>query len=178
MKKTFLAIFGVVAIFCVVMLYQIFSFDMQLETTIDRDRIEEVELVKEHIAENPNDNVKVTYIPNIEENKDIIRITDLKPNQVVSNNFFINGEARGWWFDSEYGNFLAAISDEHGNIFGRYDAMALTKNWDTDDFVPFRAPFVFEKPETDTGFIILERAHASEIVGGYKNTLVFPIRFR
>ncbi|MEK7084661.1 MAG: PQQ-dependent sugar dehydrogenase [Patescibacteria group bacterium] len=119
-----------------------------------------------------------TPVPNVEEHADTIRVTNLKPDDRVSDTLMVEGEARRWWFSGD-GLFTIRLVDSNGTLIGQYDAKALAdvkkKN---DAMVPFRSSLVFEYPKSDTGFLIFERWGWEKIVGGWKNMMVFPVRFR
>jgi hypothetical protein len=46
----------------------------------------------------------------------------------------------------------------------------------TEDFVPFEATIKFEKPDTETGFLVLERDNPSGLPE-YDDELIIAVRF-
>ncbi len=107
-----------------------------------------------------------------EEEKDIIVDSPL-PNQVISSPLVITGEARGTWFFEA--NFPVRLLDGNGEEITVYYARALDE-WMTEDFVPFQSEIEFEKPETDTGFLVLEKNNPSDI-REYDDEIIIPVRF-
>ncbi|MEA2015887.1 MAG: Gmad2 immunoglobulin-like domain-containing protein [Actinomycetota bacterium] len=107
------------------------------------------------------------------EEKDII-VESPGPNEVISSPLIITGEARGTWFFEA--NFTVKLLDGNGEEVAVHYAQALDE-WMTEDFVPFRAEIEFEMPETDTGFLILEKNNPSDI-REYDDELIVPVRFK
>ncbi len=107
-----------------------------------------------------------------EEEKDIIVDSPL-PNQVISSPLVITGEARGTWFFEA--NFPVRLLDGNGEEITVYYAQALDE-WMTEDFVPFQSEIEFEKPETGTGFLILEKNNPSDM-REHDDEIIIPVRF-
>lgn len=98
------------------------------------------------------------YIGNELEKQDLIRIDSPRPNVTVNSPLTVTGEARGYWFFEA--SFPIRIYDANGKELGWAIAQAQDE-WMTEDFVPFRASLVFEKPTTATGLLILEKDNPS-----------------
>jgi len=108
-----------------------------------------------------------------QEEKDII-VESPGPNEVISSPLIITGEARGTWFFEA--NFTIKLLDGNGGEIAVHYAQALDE-WMTEDFVPFRGEIEFEMPETDTGFLVLEKNNPSDI-REYDDELIIPVRFK
>jgi len=106
------------------------------------------------------------------EEKDIM-VESPKPNEVISSPLIITGEARGTWFFEA--NFPVKILNGNGEEIAVHYAEALDE-WMTEDFVPFRAEIEFEKPETATGFLVLEKNNPSDL-REYDDELIIPVSF-
>lgn len=91
-------------------------------------------------------------------NSDQIKVINPQPNQVIQSPLIITGEARGtWYFEA---TFPLKLMDANGNEIATHYAQA-EGEWMTEDFVPFKAELIFEKPSTDTGILILEKNNPS-----------------
>ena len=94
----------------------------------------------------------------IQDKSDLIRVSNIIPNQKIQSPLNIAGEARGFWFFEA--TFLIKILDANGHIIG--ETLAQAKNdWMTNDFVPFEARVNFEIPTTKTGILVLEKDNPS-----------------
>lgn len=103
-----------------------------------------------------------------------VRSVNIRPNVLVLSPLRINGEAKGNWFFEA--SFPVKIYDSNGKLLGSVPAQAQGE-WMTENFVPFSATLTFEKPETETGYLVLERDNPSglpENGGEYK----IPVRFK
>lgn len=89
---------------------------------------------------------------------DQIKVTKPAPNQVVQSPLIIEGEARGTWFFEA--TFPVKLLDVNGDVIATYFAHAQGE-WMTEDFVPFKAQLIFEKPATATGILILKKDNPS-----------------
>jgi len=71
----------------------------------------------------------------------------------------VSGVARGpWYFEASFPVFLI---DEQGTVIAQGVATAETE-WMTEDFVPFQAELVFEKPTVGArGTLLLKRSNPS-----------------
>ncbi len=106
------------------------------------------------------------------EEKDIVVNSPLA-DQVIQSPLIITGEARGTWFFEA--SFPVKLLDGNNIEIAAHYAQALS-DWMTEDFVPFQAEIEFEKPDTATGFLVLERDNPSGLPQ-YGDELVIPIRF-
>ncbi len=107
------------------------------------------------------------------QKQEVIRVDVPKPNQEVSSPIFISGEARGgWFFEASFG---AKILDGNRNIILQFP-ITTPLNWMTNDFVAFNSHVEFEKPSTQKGFLVLEKANPSGL-SGKEDSLVIPIKF-
>lgn len=89
---------------------------------------------------------------------DQIKVINPQPNQLIQSPLIVEGEARGTWFFEA--TFPVKLLDSNGNIIASHYAEAQGE-WMTEDFVPFIAQIEFEKPQTDTGVLLLEKDNPS-----------------
>lgn len=116
----------------------------------------------------------VEDIGNALEKQNFIKLTSPRPNDVVKSPLLVEGEARGtWYFEA---SFPITLMDSNGKVLARAPADAQS-NWMTENFVPFKAGLKFDPPDTDTGFLILEKDNPS---GLQKNAdaLKIPVKFK
>jgi hypothetical protein len=108
------------------------------------------------------------------EYKDLIKVFEPLPESLVSSPLTIKGEARGgWYFEADFPIFLF---DEEGNQLAVVVAQALD-DWMTEDYVPFEAEMAFPTPQTDTGYLILEKDNPSGLAE-HADQVRLPVRFR
>jgi hypothetical protein len=90
---------------------------------------------------------------------DDIFLTAPLPQDVITSPLMITGEAKGtWYFEA---TFPVVLTNWNGLIIAEGYATA-TQDWMTEDFVPFTAEIVFEKPNYgERGSLILQKANAS-----------------
>ena len=89
---------------------------------------------------------------------DQIKVTNPIPNQVVESPLTVEGEATGTWFFEA--TFPVNLLDANGDVIASNPAKAQGE-WMTQDFVPFIAQLIFEKPATDTGVLVLKKDNPS-----------------
>jgi hypothetical protein len=128
--------------------------------------------------EKPSNNF-VGDISNISEKSDLIKITNIVPNQEIENPVVIKGEARGFWFFEAI--FPILIVDWDGKIIGQGLASA-DGEWMTEDFVPFTATIEFNKSEisglySNRGSLILMKSNMSDLPAN-DDALEFPVNFK
>ncbi len=107
------------------------------------------------------------------EMEEFIKVTNPSPNQVISSPLTITGEARGGWFFEA--DFPVKLLDGKGDEIAVHYATA-ESDWMTEDFVPFKATIEFKKPDTEIGYLVLEKDNPS----GLKEndaSLIIPVRF-
>lgn len=104
---------------------------------------------------------------------DLIKVNNLKPNQIITSPLIITGEARGYWFFEA--SFPIKIYDADNNLLGIGIAQAQDE-WMTEVFVPFRAELEYSVPETKTGVLVLEKDNPSGLPEN-ADELRIPIRF-
>lgn len=111
--------------------------------------------------------------PTVYTKDDLIVVTIPKENQKIASPLVVEGMARGYWFFEA--SFPVKVVDEKGALLGVVPAQALGE-WMTEDFVPFRAELIFEKPTTQKGFLILEKDNPSGLPE-HADDLRIPIEF-
>lgn len=110
----------------------------------------------------------------LEDKSDLIRVTNIKQNDVVRSPLTVKGEARGnWYFEA---SFPVKLYDANGVELAVVPAQA-EGEWMTTEFVPFEASFTFPPPATDAGTLVLEKDNPSGLPE-YADQLVIPVRFR
>jgi immunoglobulin-like protein involved in spore germination len=107
------------------------------------------------------------------EKMDFIRLDDPRPNQIVISPLNITGEARGYWFFEA--DFPVILQDSQGNVLAESYATA-KGNWMTVDFVDFKSQLLFEKPEDNTGYLILQKDNPSDFEEN-SDSLKIPVKF-
>lgn len=122
----------------------------------------------------PDNKAFAEDIGNELEKLDLIRISNPRPNQIISSPLLIEGEARGFWFFEA--DFPVKLYDDNGNLITV--AIAQTQNdWMTKDFVPFKVELSFSAPATKKGILILEKDNPSGLLEN-DDSLVLPIFFQ
>lgn len=107
------------------------------------------------------------------EKSDLIKISNPRPNQIVSTPLEIAGEARGFWFFEA--SFPIKLFDGNGNLLAIAVAQAQGE-WMTENFVPFKAEIRFDKPSTEKGWLILEKDNPSGLPEN-ADELRVPVKF-
>lgn len=95
------------------------------------------------------------------EKRDLIRINNPRPNQIISSPLTITGEARGTWFFEA--SFPVSLVDWDGRIIAQGVAKAKS-DWMTTDFVPFEAILTFvvdPNSYSNRGSLILKKDNPS-----------------
>ena len=110
---------------------------------------------------------------NWRDKQNLIRVTNVKPNQIVASPLTVEGEARGYWFFEA--SFPARLFDANGSELIVIPAQAQGE-WMTENFVPFRVTLTFPPPETETGTLVLEKDNPSGLPE-HADELRIPIRF-
>ena len=102
-----------------------------------------------------------TFVEETEEDlisNDKIQVEYPTSGETITSPFELRGLARGpWYFEA---TFSAELVDANETILTELPVMA-EGDWMTEDFVPFSAMISFNKPQTDTGKLILRKANAS-----------------
>ncbi|HEX9664567.1 MAG TPA: Gmad2 immunoglobulin-like domain-containing protein [Patescibacteria group bacterium] len=105
---------------------------------------------------------------------DLIKISNPRPNQVITSPLAIEGQARGYWFFEA--DFPVRLFDANDQEIGLAIAQA-QGDWMTEDFVPFKAELTFDQPGTDRGYLILEKDNPSGLPEN-ADQLIVPVFFR
>lgn len=106
----------------------------------------------------------ITYtedIGNELDKSDLIKITNPRPNQIVSSPLEITGEARGLWFFEA--SFPVYLYDGNGKLVSQGLAQA-DGEWMTEDFVRFTSNLTFVQPKTKIGKLVLMKDNPSGIL--------------
>ncbi|MEK7612244.1 MAG: GerMN domain-containing protein [Patescibacteria group bacterium] len=107
------------------------------------------------------------------EKTNLIKITNPRPNEVVTSPLSITGEARGYWFFEA--SFPVELRDGNGNLLVQHYATAQGE-WMTEDFVPYSSIISFTAPTTATGTLILRKDNPSGLAE-HDDALFIPVRF-
>lgn len=105
--------------------------------------------------------------------KDLVKVTNLQPNQVIKSPFILKGEARGnWYFEA---SFPFQVLDNQGNILSEGQAKA-EADWMTTNYVPFTINIIFNAGTATSGKILLKKDNPS---GDpiHDDSLSIPVRF-
>lgn len=114
-------------------------------------------------------------IGNALEKQNLIRVTQPLPNTVISSPLTIQGEARGYWYFEA--SFPVKLFDANGNQIPTTPGyIQAQSDWMTENFVPFQAQIEFQKPNTKTGKLILEKDNPSGLPQN-ADQLTIPINF-
>lgn len=108
------------------------------------------------------------------EKTDLIRVTNIQPNQKINSPVKIVGEARGVWFFEA--SFPVSVFDDNGELLGNGIATAKDE-WMTENFVPFEANITFTKPQTDIGRLVLRKDNPSGLSEN-DDALFIPVAFK
>lgn len=101
----------------------------------------------------------VEDIGNALEKQNLIKLTKPTPNSIVSEEIYLSGLARGYWYFEA--SFPIVVKDDNGNFVGNGIAQAKSE-WMTENFVPFEAKIILsKKPTTKYGKIILNKDNPS-----------------
>lgn len=116
----------------------------------------------------------VEDIGNSLEKTDLIRVTNIQPNQKITSPVKITGEARGVWFFEA--SFPITVFDDNGEVLGQGIATA-KDDWMTENFVPFEANITFTAPKTDIGRLVLRKDNPSGL-SEHDDALFIPVVFK
>jgi len=107
------------------------------------------------------------------EKLNLIKVSSPRPNQDINSPLVIEGEARGVWFFEA--SFPIKLYDANNQLLATAIAQA-QGDWMTENFVPFKAELIFERPMTETGALILEKDNPSGLPAN-ADQLKIPIKF-
>ena len=107
------------------------------------------------------------------EKDDLIRISEPRPNAVITSPLVIKGMARGNWFFEA--SFPVKLYDGNGEELARGVAQA-KGSWMTTEFVPFEATLSFTMPTTTKGTLLLDKDNPSGLPEN-EDALRVPVRF-
>lgn len=90
--------------------------------------------------------------------KNLIKVSSPKESSKIESPLLVKGEARGSWYFE--GSFPIRVFDANNKELGVVPAKAIG-NWMTKEFVPFEAVLTFNKPNTKTGTLVLQKDNPS-----------------
>ncbi len=122
-------------------------------------------------AQTQNSTTTPTPTPTGKEN--LIRVSNVTANQIITSPLTITGTARGtWYFEA---SFPVELIDGNGKQLAIKAAQAQGE-WMTEDFVPFSVTLSFLQPTTATGTLILHKDNPSgDAIRD--DSLRIPVRF-
>lgn len=88
------------------------------------------------------------------------RVDDYSPGMIIESPAVVTGEAPGTWYFE--GRFSASLLNNRGEVLDKSPVKAKAE-WMQEGPVPFEIRFKFEKPETEKGWLVLEKANPSGI---------------
>ncbi len=107
------------------------------------------------------------------EKDNLIRISEPRPNTVISSPLTVKGMARGNWFFEA--SFPVRLFDGNGEMLTQSVAQAKL-DWMTKEFVPFEATLSFTMPTTTTGTLLLDKDNPSGLPEN-EDALRVPVKF-
>ena len=104
---------------------------------------------------------------------DTLIVAHPSPGELIISPDTIRGKARGTWFFE--GSFAIRLLNNNGKEIAVGIAQA-QEDWMTEDWVNFSAEIQFEKPASETGFLLFEKANPSG-KAKFDQSLKFSVRF-
>lgn len=114
-----------------------------------------------------------TTTPSATGKENLIRVTSVSSNQIVTSPLTVEGTARGYWYFEA--SFPVELLDGNGKRLAQGPATART-DWMTTEFVPFSITLTFAQPTTATGTLILHKDNPSGLPEN-DDELRIPVRF-
>ena len=105
--------------------------------------------------------------------ENLIRVTNVSSNQIVTSPLTIQGVARGYWYFEA--SFFVELVDGNGKVIASGPATART-DWMTEEFVPFSITLTFAQPTTATGTLIFHKDNPSGLPEN-DDEFRMPVRF-
>ncbi|MEK7654424.1 MAG: Gmad2 immunoglobulin-like domain-containing protein [Patescibacteria group bacterium] len=109
-----------------------------------------------------------------DDKNNLIVVDRPKTGEMAVSPLSISGKARGYWYFEA--SFPVRLLDGNSKLLALKPAQA-EDNWMTEEFVPFSVTLEFEKPETETGTLILQKDNPSGLPE-HDDELRIPVRFR
>ncbi len=117
---------------------------------------------------------QTTTPPTYPAKDDLIKVTNILPNQEITSPITIKGQARGvWYFEAV---FPIQIINDKKEIIGRGQGMT-ESDWMTNDYVSFTSTIDFNPGSSTSGEIILQKDNPSGLPKN-DNELQIPVRFK
>ncbi len=107
------------------------------------------------------------------EKDSLIRISEPRPNTVITSPLTVKGMARGNWFFEA--SFPVRLFNGNGEEIARGVAQAKSP-WMTTEFVPFEGTLMFTSPTTTAGTLLLDKDNPSGLPEN-EDALRIPVRF-
>lgn len=106
--------------------------------------------------------------------KDVIEVTEPKPNADVSSPFKLTGQAVGGWYYNDILN--VKLVDENDNVITT-KVIKATSSTQTDSMVPFTAAIVYDATQSAKAKLIIERTNPS-FSNGQLGPLIIPLHIQ
>lgn len=136
------------------------NFTLQAVQCLNYDNPRQAACLAERQAFSP-DNLGVQIANSLkflQDKSDLIKVNNIKPNQVIKSPLIIKGQARGSWFFEAV--FPIDLYDAQGREIATTQARALS-DWTTSDFVPFQATLTFKALSSTTGVLNFNKDNPS-----------------
>ena len=104
----------------------------------------------------------------------LIKVDNPQPNQAIESPLVVSGEARGFWYFEA--SFPVKLYDNDNSELAAGIAQAQGE-WMTENYVPFIATLEFIAPESNIGFLVLEKDNPSGLPEN-DDELRIPILFK
>jgi len=104
----------------------------------------------------------------------MIKVAQPQVGQFISSPLTIKGQAKGPWFFEA--SFPIVLTDEEGNEISTVVATA-QDDWMTEDMVDFEAELIFDKPDSNKGFLIFRKDNPSGLAEN-DDSITLPIFFQ
>ena len=151
----------------------IVTFLSQKKTTDSLSVVEKTEVEKTETEKNTE--------PDKKDVSDLIVVSDLEENSIITSPLVVSGNARGNWFFEA--NFPIELLNGEGAVIATAVATTSAENWMTTEFIPFSATLEFVNPYQEgdpeywkKGILVLKKDNPSDLPE-HDNSLEIPIYF-
>lgn len=114
------------------------------------------------------------YTPDDDERalEDLIVVSDLPAESLISSPFTVTGRARGTWFFE--GSFPVILTDEDGNVLVETYASS-PESWMTEEFIPFTSTLNFSAPAGTKAQLELMLDNPGSPEEGFDRSVIIPV---
>lgn len=132
-----------------------------LETVPADQKIVELREVEDY---NPDNNERVL--------EDLIVVSDLPAESLISSPYTVTGRARGTWFFE--GSFPVILTDEDGNVLVETYASS-PESWMTEEFIPFTSTLNFTALSGTKAQLELMLDNPAGPEEGFDRSVIIPV---